>query len=124
MTVVQDNLQLLAQVLLALMACGAFWLLGAPLRVRPAIAGLGAVATYGVALPAVVTVVALVYGAAWLVRRAGTGHPRGAARRWRLSQVAVVGLMVAFVALRVSAVGTMSRTATRDTRAGWSSAIR
>lgn len=105
MTVVQDNLQLFAQLGLALVAAGVYWLLGAPARLKPALTAVVAVATYGVALPLVVALAAVVYAVASTIRAAET--PQAKARRWRLSQVAVVGLIAAFVALRLSPVGSL-----------------
>lgn len=105
-TVIHDNLQLFAQLGLALVAAGVYWLLGAPARLKPVLTAVVAVATYGIAFPLVAGLAAVVYVVASTIRSADT--PQAKARRWRLSQVSVVGLIAAFVALRLSSVGSLS----------------
>jgi len=107
MIVVQENQQLFLQMALALMCGGVLALVPRPARWLPFATVIVSVATYGVALPAVAAVTALVFGAARLVRATATGEARPAPRRWRLAVLAIALLGAAFVVLRMSSSGSL-----------------
>lgn len=108
MIVFVENQQLFLQMALALACGGVLSLVPRPLQWLPFATAIVAVATYGMALPAVAAVTAVVFVSARLIRLTPSGEARAAQQRWRFAVLGIALLSVAFVALRLVSWGSVA----------------